>query len=79
MKRSPLELKKDIIKLLREKERSLRELDIKVNCGYRTILNQCEELRFLGIVKLTKHKRSAKTGRPYSTAELTGYGKKIKT
>jgi len=78
MKRSPIEIKKKIIKLLKEEKRSLRDLDIRVNCGYRTVINQCEELEYLGIVKLVRHSKNPKTGRPYTTAELTSYGKKIK-
>lgn len=78
MKRTPLEIKKEIIALLKEKQRSLRELDIKVNCGYRTIISQCKELEHLGIVKVIKHQRNPKTGRPYSTVELTAYGRRIK-
>lgn len=79
MKRSPIYIKKDIIRLLKEKGRSLRELDIKVNCGYRTIVNQCKELEFLGVVRVIKHKRNSKNGRPYSMVELTDYGRKLKT
>jgi len=67
-----------MIMLLKHKERSLRELDIKVNCGYRTVINQSKELEYLRIVKITKHKRNPKTGRPYTTVELTQYGKKIR-
>lgn len=78
MKRSPLEIKKKIISLLKTKERSLRELDIKVNCGYQTIINQCKELKYLGILKITKHEKNPKTGRPYSSVQLTKYGRKLK-
>ena len=78
MKRSPLDIKKRMIKFLKEKDRSLRELDIKVNCGYRTIINQCKELEYLGIVKVIKHKRNPKTGRPYTSVELTSAGHRLK-
>ena len=77
MKRSPLEIKRNIIALLKEKPRSLRELDIKANCGYRTIISQTEELEYLGIVKTRKHSKNPKTGRPYTTVELTRNGKKV--
>lgn len=77
MKRSPIEIKKQIIKLLKAGKRSLRDLDIRVNCGYRTVINQCEELEYLGIVKLVKHSRNPKTGRPYTSVELTAYGKRL--
>jgi hypothetical protein len=78
MKRTPLEIKKQIIAMLKEKQTSLRQLDIKVNCGYRTVICQCKELEYMGIVRIIKHQKNPKTGRPYSTAELTAYGRRIK-
>lgn len=77
MKRSPLTIKKRIVSLLKEGEKSLRELDIKANCGYITIINQCKELEYLGIITITKYKKNPKTGRPYTRAKLTHAGKKI--
>ena len=71
MKRKPLDIKKEIVKVLREnKELSLRELDIKVNTNYKTIRDQIEELEYFGIVEVIKHKKSEKTGRPYTSVRL---------
>ncbi|HKZ33800.1 MAG TPA: HTH domain-containing protein [Candidatus Nanoarchaeia archaeon] len=71
MKRKPLEIKKRILQVLKEnKELSLRELDIKVNTSYQTIRDQIEELEFFGLVNVIKHKKSSKTGRPYTSVKL---------
>lgn len=76
--RSGLQLKKDIISLLKqEKEISLRKLDIKLNTSNKTILMHCQELEFLGVVKLIKHDKNNKNGRPYTTVTLTDYGRKL--
>lgn len=70
-KRKPLEIKKRILQVLKEnKELSLRELDIKVNTGYKTIRDQIEELEFFDLVEVINHKRSEKTGRPYTSVRL---------
>ncbi len=71
MKRKPLDIKKEILRVLKENgELSLRELDIKVNTGYMTIKDQVEELEFFGKIEVIKHKRSEKTGRPYTSVKL---------
>lgn len=71
MKRKPLDIKKQILKVLKEEgEISLRELDIKVNTNYQTIRDQVEELEFFGKVELMEHNKSEKTGRPYTTVRI---------
>lgn len=71
MKRKPLEIKKQILKILKERgELSLRELDIKVNTSYQTIRNQIEELEFFGLIEIIKHSKNEKTGRPYTTVRI---------
>lgn len=71
MKRKPLEIKKKILQILRgNKELSLRDLDIKVNTSYQTIRDQIEELEYFGLVEVIKHKKSEKTGRPYTSIRL---------
>lgn len=75
-KRKPLDIKKQIIKVLKENgEISLRNLDIKVNTNYQTIKDQINELEFFGLVEKKKHIKSEKTGRSYTTVKLTDYGK----
>lgn len=71
MKRKPLEIKKLILKILKEQgEMSLRDLDIKANTGYQTIRDQVEELKFFGLVEVIKHPKSENTGRPFTTIRL---------
>lgn len=72
MKRRVIDIKKSILKILKkEKELSLKSLEIKVNTGSQTLKTQLEELYFLGFVKLTKHPKNEKTGRPYTSVKLT--------
>ena len=71
MKRKPLEIKKKILQVLKEnRELSLRELDIKVNTSYQTIRDQIGELEYFGLVEIIKHKKSEKTGRPYTSVRI---------
>lgn len=71
MKRKPLDIKKIILKILKEQgELSLRELDIKVNTSYQTIRDQIKELEFFGKVEVIRHQKSEKTGRPYTSVKL---------
>lgn len=74
---SGLEIKKKIIKALKENPTSLRRLETKLNVGYNPIKLHCKELEFLGIVKITKTIEGSKNGRHYSIAELTEYGKNL--
>lgn len=77
-RRKALNIKKEIIKTLRkEKEISLRELDIKVNTNYQTIRDQIKELEFFGFVEIIEHKKSEKTGRPYTSVKLTKKGEEL--
>ena len=72
-----LEIKKKLIDNLKNKECSIRELETKLNTNNTTIKNHLEELRFLKIVEIIKHKKNFKNGRPYSTAILTKEGFKL--
>jgi len=71
MKRKVIDIKKAILKILKkEGELSLKALEIKVNTGSQTIQTQIEELEFFGLVEVIKHKKSEKTGRPYTSVKL---------
>ncbi len=71
MKRRVIDIKKLILKILKEeKELSLKALEIKVNTSSQTLKTQLEELEFLGMVELIKHSKSEKTGRPYTSVRL---------
>ena len=69
-RRTALEIKKEILKLLKQKEMSLRELESKVNTNYETIRTQIKELEYFGFVKVIKHERSDVNGRPFRSVRL---------
>lgn len=69
-RKTGLNIKKEIIKVLKNKECSLRELETKLNTNYLTIRNHCRELEYFKIVELIKHKENKKNGRPYTTVRL---------
>ena len=71
MKRKPLEIKKKIIEILKkEGEVSIKKLEKKVNTNYQTILNNCEELEYFGIIKTRKTYEESVNGKSYRVAEL---------
>ncbi len=74
-----LEIKREILFLLKDKRLSLRALETKIIKNNNTIKTHCEELEFFGIIRLVKHTKNELNGRPYVTAELTEQGKKIKS
>ncbi len=69
-KRSSLEIKKEILKLLRGKEMTLRLLEKKVDTNPNTIRTQIKELEHLGFVEVIEHEKSTHTGRPFRTVKL---------
>ncbi|MFA6550042.1 MAG: ArsR family transcriptional regulator [Candidatus Gracilibacteria bacterium] len=68
--RSGLIIKKEIIKCLKKEECVISQLERKVNTSDKVLKRHLAELEFLGIVKIIKHNKSSKTGRPYTTAKL---------
>jgi predicted ArsR family transcriptional regulator len=71
MRRNALQIKQEILDVLSKNgELSLRDLDRKVNTNYQTIRTQVKELEYFNKVIVTKHKKSEKTGRPYTTVKL---------
>ena len=75
--RTGLAIKKEIIVLLREKKHVISQLETKVNTSSKVLKRHLKELEYLGMVRLSHHTRSEKTGRPYTTAELILSGKKL--
>lgn len=73
--RTGLRIKQEIIKLLREKEHVISQLERKINTSDKVLKRHLNELEYLGIVRITKHKKSQKTGRPYATVKLIQKGK----
>jgi hypothetical protein len=76
-RKTGLYIKKTILTLLKEKEYSLKQLEMKTNTGYLPIKKHCEELAFLKIIELKTYKVNKRNGRPYTTARLTDLGRKI--
>ena len=69
-KRTSLEIKKEILKILKGKEMTLRLLEKKVDTNPNTIRTQIQELAHLGFVEVTKHEKSEHTGRPFTSVRL---------
>ena len=66
MKRKPLEIKKRILSILKKEQKvSIKKLERKVNTNYQTILNNCEELEYFGLVKISKTRENSVNGREY--------------
>ncbi|MCK4521136.1 MAG: ArsR family transcriptional regulator [Nanoarchaeota archaeon] len=69
--RTGLMIKKEILKYLKQGEYVISQLERKINTSDRVLKRHLAELEFLGIVKITKHNRSSKTGRPFTSVKLT--------
>jgi hypothetical protein len=75
--RRGLEIKRSIIKSLAHGALSLHALERKARTGSQSIALHCKELAFLGVLRLERHERHPKTGRPYTTATLTKLGRAL--
>ncbi|MFH1311424.1 MAG: winged helix-turn-helix transcriptional regulator [Nanoarchaeota archaeon] len=70
-RRDSLSIKKRILQVLKENgEMSLGELERKTNTNNLTILSHIKELEFFDRIEIIKHKKSDKTGRPYTSIKL---------
>ncbi len=70
-RRVGLDIKKKILKILKENgEMSLGEIERKTNTNNLTILNHIKELEFFNKVKVIKHEKNEKTGRPYTSVKI---------
>ena len=71
MKRKPIEIKKDILNILKKEQNiSIKKLVRKINTNYQTILNNCEELEYFGFVKINKTHENSVNGRDYLVVTL---------
>jgi predicted transcriptional regulator len=71
MKRKPIEIKKDILNILKKEQNiSIKKLERKINTNYQTILNNCEELEYFGFVKINKTHENSVNGRDYLVVTL---------
>lgn len=68
--RTGLEIKKDILRLLKVKPHVISELERKVGTSDRVLHRHLAELEYLGIVEIIKHEKSPHTGRPFKVAKL---------
>ena len=78
MKRRVLDIKKNILKILKKDgEMSLKALEIKTNTGSQTIFTQLEELKFFKVIEIINIEKNPKTGRPSTSVRLTEAGKRL--
>lgn len=76
-RRIALDLKKRILELLKRRDRSIRELETKVNTNHNTIIAQLKELEFFDAIEIIKIKKNPKTGRPSTSIKITGKGREL--
>ncbi len=77
-KRSSLELKKAILKYLNKNgEISLKELDMKLRSGFRSIKIQVKELEFFKVIEIVNIDKNPKTGRPSTSVKITERGREL--
>lgn len=72
-----LQIKKEIIKHLKTKEMSLRELETKINTNYKSIRTHCKELEYFGFVEFIKHEKNAQNGRPFTSVKIIVGGRSL--
>ena len=77
MRRSAIQIRKEILKLLsKNKELSLRHLDVKINTSSETIRNQVKDLESLGFVIIKEYKSHPQNKKPYKACMITADGLK---
>lgn len=72
-KRSSFDIKKKILELVKS-PKTFAELERKVNTGFVTIKENCEELEKFGFIKITKMSKHEKNGKPYFEIKITEQG-----
>lgn len=75
-KRSSFEIKKKILELSKS-EKSLAELERKINTNFNTIKSNCKELEKFGFIKIAKENKHEKNGRPFFKIKITEQGIKF--
>jgi predicted transcriptional regulator len=79
MKRQPIEIKKKIFFILKEKnDISINKLQRKVNTNYQSIVNNCKELEYLGFLKIESTQKDTTNGKPYLKVKLLKFPKEEK-
>lgn len=77
VRKSGLDIEKEILLLLNEKERSLREIETRLNTNYNTVRAHCKVLEYFGMVESVRHKKNDVNGRPYTTVRITLRGRDV--
>lgn len=75
-KRDSFEIRKRIVKLLKESSLTFAQLERKVNTNSNTIKNDCEELKFYGLINIDE-KIHPSNGRKSYEVSLTERGKEL--
>lgn len=68
--RSGLDIKKQIIQLLKQKACVISEIERKINTSDSVVKRHIAELKYFGIVKIIKFEKNKNTGRPYTVIKL---------
>ncbi|HLD97452.1 MAG TPA: hypothetical protein VI934_03860 [Candidatus Nanoarchaeia archaeon] len=74
-KRGSYEIKKDILRVLREKPATYAELERKIDTGYRTIKANCEEMQDYGYITVERVDKHPANGRPSFKVKLSETGR----
>ncbi|MEM2139255.1 MAG: hypothetical protein QXM96_03825 [Candidatus Woesearchaeota archaeon] len=74
MKRKSYEIKEEIILSIKEGPSSYAKLERKIDTGFITIKNSCEELSKYGLIKIEKKQKHSSNGKPYYAISLTDIG-----
>ncbi len=75
MKRSSLQIRKTILRLLMKySQLTLRQLESKANTASKTILLHVEDLESLGFIKTAHYKSHPKNHKPYTVCKITPNG-----
>jgi predicted transcriptional regulator len=74
-KRKSIEVKKEILKLLKSSKMSYAQLERKVNTGFRTIKSNCEELESYGFIEVKKIPKHPSNGKESFLISITAKGR----
>lgn len=72
-KRTSFEIKKNILELCKS-EKTLAELERKINTNFNTIKSNCKELEKFNFLKIKKEKQHKKNGKPFFKIKTTEQG-----
>jgi hypothetical protein len=74
VKRKSYEVRKKILMALREEPLSYAQLERKVNTGFRTIKQDCEELEAYSAIEIDKIEKDPSNGKPSYKVKITSHG-----